>query len=368
MSKYTQKDTPIESQVIASLKEFVYPLFETDLVTLKALQSVSSLEGCVHIELELGAHLLSHQPRLQMMLKDHLEGAGFADSKIIININVPVADRGNPNAGSRPRNILLVASGKGGVGKSTTAINLALALRAEGASVGVLDADIYGPSMRTMLGVSDTIKPKLIDEKLVKPVRKYGLETMSVGYMSPDKAPMIWRGPMAVKAVQQLLDQTVWGNLDYLIVDMPPGTGDIHISLAQKLKRSKAVVITTPQEVSLIDARKGLEMFNKVGIQVLGVIENMATHVCSACGHEEDIFGAEGAKNMADDYGLPLLGSLPLDKMVREHLDEGNPSVARDPASAISQRYLLLAQRVGVAVWKTSLNDAVQVPIIEISS
>jgi ATP-binding protein involved in chromosome partitioning len=231
----------------------------------------------------------------------------------------------------------------------------------------VLDADIYGPSMRTMLGVPDTIKPKLVDEKFVEPVRKYGLQTMSVGYMSPDKTPMIWRGPMAVRALQQLLDLTLWGNLDYLIVDMPPGTGDIHISLAQKLQGAKAVVVTTPQEVALIDARKGVEMFNKVEIPVLGIIENMATHVCSNCGHEEDIFGAAGAQTMAGDYGIPLLGSLPLDKTIREHLDEGKPSVARDPASAISQRYLALAQKVAVAVWKANLH-AVQAPVIEISS
>ncbi|HEY7772778.1 MAG TPA: iron-sulfur cluster carrier protein ApbC [Marinagarivorans sp.] len=367
MLKYAKEDNAIESQVIASLRQCIYPLFGTDLESLQAVQSIYEQDGCIYIDLELGAHLLSLQPRLEMMLTDHLQAAGFERVTLNVRVTVPEAVRGAPQAATRPRNILLVASGKGGVGKSSTAINLALALRAEGASVGVLDADIYGPSMRTMLGVPDSIKPKLIDEKCVEPVRKYGLQTMSVGYMSPDKTPMIWRGPMAVKALQQLLEQTVWGNLDYLIVDMPPGTGDIHISLAQKLQGAKAIVVTTPQEVALIDARKGVEMFAKVGIPVLGIVENMATHVCSNCGHEEDIFGAEGAKKMATDYGVPLLGSLPLDKTIREHLDQGHPSVARDPASHISQRYLTLAQCTAVALWKANLN-AVQAPIIEMSS
>lgn len=367
MHKHAKEEKPLESEVIASLREFVYPLFDTDLVSLEAVKSIYSERGRIRIELELGANLLSHQSRLEMMLKDHLDEAGFENYDLAISTRVPVAERGNPKEDTRPKNILLVASGKGGVGKSSTAINLALALRAEGASVGVLDADIYGPSMRTMLGVPDTVKPSLVDEKYVEPIRKYGLQTMSVGYMSPDKTPMIWRGPMAVRALQQLLDQTVWGNLDYLIVDMPPGTGDIHISLAQKVKGARAIVVTTPQEVALIDARKGVEMFDKVGIPVLGIVENMATHVCSQCGHEEDIFGAEGAKAMADDYGVSMLGSLPLDKTIREHLDEGNPSVARDPGSPLAQRYLSLAQRVAVDVWKANLN-AVQSPIIEVVS
>lgn len=367
MSTHATEETTVEGQVIASLRTFVYPLFERDLVSLDAVRSVDVREGRVHLKLALGASLQSHQSRLELMLKNHLEAAGFVDATVGITVDVPPAQRGVPDEGNRPRNILLVASGKGGVGKSSTAINLALALRAEGASVGVLDADIYGPSMRTMLGVPDTVKPALVEDKFVEPIGKYGLKTMSVGYMSPDKTPMIWRGPMAVRALQQLLDQTIWGDLDYLVVDMPPGTGDIHISLAQKLQGAKAVVVTTPQEVALIDARKGVEMFKKVGIPVLGLVENMASHVCSNCGHEEDIFGSGGTRTMAEEYGVSVLGSLPLDRAIREHLDEGNPSVARDPASPLSQRYLALAQRVSVDVWKSNL-QAVQAPIIEVVS
>lgn len=367
MLEYAKEDSSIESQVIASLREFIHPLFATDLVSLQAVQAISLQAQTIHIELQLGAHLLSLQGSLQMMLSDHLHEAGFKDIKLKFDYEVPKAVPGITQGSQRPRNILLVASGKGGVGKSSTAMNLALALRAEGATVGVLDADIYGPSMRTMLGVPEVIKPELVDEKFVEPVCKYGLKTMSVGYMSPAKTPMIWRGPMAVKALQQLLEQTLWGDLDYLIVDMPPGTGDIHISLAQKLQGAKAIVVTTPQEVALIDARKGVEMFTKVGIPVLGIVENMATHVCSNCGHEEDIFGAGGAKQMAADYKVSLLGSLPLNKKIREHLDQGKPSVALDPSSEISQRYLKLAQATAVALWKANLN-AVKAPVIEISS
>lgn len=259
----------------------------------------------------------------------------------------------------------MVASGKGGVGKSTTAVNLALALQAEGAKVGILDADIYGPSMRTMLGVDSAIKPELIDDKYVQPIKKFGLKSMSVAYMSEQKTPMIWRGPMAVKALQQLLEMTVWGELDYLIVDMPPGTGDIHISLAQKVSVSAAVIVTTPQEMALSDARKGIEMFNKVDIPILGIIENMATHVCSNCGFEESIFGAGGAAKMAQQYQLKLLGSLPLDKQVREHTDAGIPTVIKAPGSTVAQAYLALANQVGAQLWQCNL-ESVAMPQIEI--
>ena len=356
-----------EVDVLAALRDFIFPLFGASLIELDAVQLLHLENGRMVIHLNLPAGLLSLHGRLVLMIQNQLESAGIYGVQVVINGDTRRDNFDFSVAGARVRNILLVASGKGGVGKSSTAINLALALRADGATVGVLDADIYGPSMRTMLGVSEAIKPVLVNENYLEPIRKYGLATMSVGYLSPDKTPMIWRGPMAVKALQQLLEQTLWGDLDYLIIDMPPGTGDIHISLAQKLNRAAALVVTTPQEVALIDARKGLEMFNKVGIPVLGIVENMATHVCSRCGFEDDIFGAHGAAKMADAYGVAMLGSLPLDKKIREHLDSGLPSVARDPTSNLSQHYAALAQRIAVASWKAKLTST-SVPQIEIAS
>ena len=355
-----------EAHVLSTLRDFIFPAFGKSLIDLDAVRRVHIENGRVTIHLYLAAKVASLHGRLVLMIQNHLEGAGIHGVQVVIDSDASDEDFDFSVADARVRNILIVASGKGGVGKSSTAMNLALALRAEGASVGVLDADIYGPSMRTMLGVPESVKPVLVNEKYVEPIRKYGLATMSVGYLSPDKTPMIWRGPMAVKALQQLLEQTLWGDLDYLIVDMPPGTGDIHISLAQKLQRATALVVTTPQEVALIDARKGLEMFNKVGIPVLGIVENMATHVCSRCGFEEDIFGAHGAAKMAEDYGVAMLGSLPLDKKIREHLDSGIPSVARDPMSDISQCYAILAQRVAVAAWRAKITG-MQMPHIEIA-
>lgn len=355
-----------EADVLMALSDFVFPPFGGSLMDLDAVRQIHIENGKVVICLTLEMGLSSLHGQLILMMQNHLENAGISAIQVLINRDMS-RDLDFSTTKSRVRNIVLVASGKGGVGKSSTAINLALALRAEGAAVGVLDADIYGPSMRTMLGVPEAVKPVLTDEQYVEPIRKFGMATMSVGYLSPDKTPMIWRGPMAVKALQQLLEQTLWGDLDYLIVDMPPGTGDIHISLAQKLRRATALIVTTPQEVALIDARKGLEMFNKVGIPVLGVVENMATHMCSRCGFEEDIFGAHGAAKMAADYGVAMLGSLPLDKNIREHLDSGLPSVARDPTSAISGRYAALARRVAMEVWRAKLNS-VQMPQIEIAS
>ncbi|MDG1163862.1 MAG: Mrp/NBP35 family ATP-binding protein, partial [Porticoccaceae bacterium] len=224
-------------------------------------------------------------------------------------------------------------------------------LHAEGARVGLLDADIYGPSQRTMLGVADDVKPQLVDEKYLKPVIRMGIKSMSVGYLSEEKAPMIWRGPMATRMLSQLLEQTIWGELDYLVVDMPPGTGDIQISLAQKLSVSGAVIVTTPQEVALIDARKGIEMFNKVGIPVLGIVENMATHICSNCGYEESIFGEHGAQGMAEEYNTAILGSLPLDARIRKDVDLGMPTVAVDPLGALSAAYIALGQQVAAQLW-----------------
>ena len=247
----------------------------------------------------------------------------------------------------RIRNILAVGSGKGGVGKSTTAVNLALALAAGGARVGVLDADVYGPSIPTMLGLSG--KPESPDGKSIVPMRAHGLEAMSIGLLVEHDTPMIWRGPMATQALTQLLTQTLWGGeegLDYLVVDLPPGTGDIQLTLAQKIPVAGALVVTTPQEVATMDARKALKMFEKVHIHVLGLVENMAVHVCSQCGHAEHVFGSGGGERMAAQYGVPLLGSLPLELVIREQGDIGVPLVAAAPDSAAAEAYRALARNV----------------------
>ena len=242
----------------------------------------------------------------------------------------------------RVRNVIAVGSGKGGVGKSTTAVNLALALQRLGARVGVLDADVYGPSVPAMLGLSG--RPESPDDKSIEPMRAFGVEAMSIGLLVDTDTPMIWRGPMATSALTQLFTDTRWGDLDYLVVDLPPGTGDIQLTLAQKIPVAGAVIVTTPQEIATLDARKALKMFEKVNVPVLGIVENMAVHVCSNCGHAEHLFGHGGGQAMAAQYGVPLLGSLPLDLRIREQGDAGTPMVAAAPDSAPAQAYLAAAQ------------------------
>jgi ATP-binding protein involved in chromosome partitioning len=244
------------------------------------------------------------------------------------------------------KTIIAVASGKGGVGKSTTAVNLALALQAQGNKVGLLDADIYGPSIAMMLGVPEGQRPESPDGKSFMPIIAHGLETMSMGYLVTANTPMAWRGPMAAGALQQILQQTHWGELDVLVVDMPPGTGDIQLTLGQKAEVSGAVIVTTPQDIALLDAKKGIEMFAKVKIPVLGIVENMAVHICSKCGHEDSIFGAGGGQAVAEQYSTQLLGSLPLDRTIRERGDQGVPSVAAEPEGKIAGAYAEIAVKV----------------------
>ena len=244
------------------------------------------------------------------------------------------------------KHIIAVASGKGGVGKSTTAVNLALALKSSGSRVGLLDADIYGPSQQIMLGIPQEQKPEQQDGKYLLPVQAHGLATMSMGYLVTERTPMVWRGPMAGGALQQMLEQTLWGELDYLVIDMPPGTGDIQLTLSQKAQVAGAVIVTTPQDIALLDARKGIEMFAKVGIPVLGIVENMAVHVCSNCGHQDHIFGVEGGKRIAAEYGVALLGSLPLDPAIREQTDSGRPTVVSAPESPAAAIYRDIADKI----------------------
>lgn len=261
------------------------------------------------------------------------------------------------------KHIVAVASGKGGVGKSTTTANLALAMAAKGHKVGVLDADIYGPSQGLMLGVAAGSHPETLDEKWFVPLQAHGVKVMSMAFLVDENAPMVWRGPMAAGALQQMLLQTHWGELDYLFVDMPPGTGDIQLTLSQKAKLTGAVVVTTPQDLALLDARKGIEMFAKVQVPVLGIVENMSTHVCSNCGHEEAIFGADGGAKLAQQYGTQLLGSLPLSLTIREQADAGNPSVIAEPAGAAAQAYGQLANAMLAAINNASAQSGPSISI-----
>lgn len=274
----------------------------------------------------------------------------------------------SPQSIPQVKNIIAVASGKGGVGKSTTAVNLALALAAEGARVGILDADIYGPSQPHLLGIGQR-RPEIVGERgkeQMVPIVAHGIQSISMGYLVTEETPMLWRGPMATGALQQLLMQTRWDNLDYLIIDMPPGTGDIQITLAQKVPVTGAVIVTTPQDIALLDAKKGIEMFRKVNVPVFGVVENMAVHICSNCGHEEHIFGAGGGERIARDYQTELLGALPLDLSIRADADAGKPSVAANPDSSIAQHYRAIAKKLIVNV-DLHNSRAANIPDIEIS-
>jgi len=264
------------------------------------------------------------------------------------------------------RNIIAVSSGKGGVGKSTVAVNLALALSAEGARVGMLDADIYGPSQPTMLGIQG--KPQSMDGKTLEPMENHGLQAASIGFLIDVDQPMVWRGPMVTQALQQLLGQTNWKDLDYLVVDMPPGTGDIALTLSQQVPVTGAIIVTTPQDIALIDARKGLKMFEKVGVPILGLVENMAVHVCSNCGHAEHIFGSGGAQKMAADYGVEVLGSLPLDIRIREQTDSGRPTVVAEPDGDIANAYKAIARQVAIRIAEKAKDLSLKMPTIKVSN
>jgi ATP-binding protein involved in chromosome partitioning len=311
---------------------------------------VKSANGSVEAQIELGFPALSRHDEIRTHIATAVAAeTGCDDVSIELSTRI-VAHGVQHNLKPMPnvRNIIAIASGKGGVGKSTVSVNLALALAADGASVGLLDADIYGPSQPKMVGLEGE-KPQSDDGKTMQPLEAHGLQVMSIGFLVDADQPMIWRGPMVTSALQQLLQQTTWNDLDYLIVDMPPGTGDIQLTLSQQVPVSGAVIVTTPQDIATLDARKGLAMFRKVSVPVLGVIENMSTHVCSKCGYEEPIFGAGGGEQMADDFSVELLGQLPLDARIREQTDSGTPTVVSDPGSAAAAAYRLAAQRMAAA-------------------
>ena len=331
------------------LSGVIDPYIKKDIISTKSVKNVSVKDNKVSIEIEFGYPLDGIKEKLSKKIKDEITQACNIDC--IINISSKIfshaAQKGTqilPNV----KNTIAVASGKGGVGKSTTSINLALALHAEGASVGILDADIYGPSQPRMLGLKG--KPDSHDGKTVEPKENYHIQSMSIGYLIDEETPMIWRGPMVTGALEQLLNDTNWRDLDYLVIDLPPGTGDIQLTLCQKIPVSGAVIVTTPQDIALLDARKALKMFEKVQVPVLGIIENMSTHICSKCGNEEHIFGSGGGESMAKQYEIELLGSLPLDVKIREGVDNGKPTVAIEPNSVISDNYRDIARSVAAKI------------------
>src|SRR5476649_188459 len=331
--------------VKAALSKVIDPNTTKDFVSGKSVKNVKVDGADISVDIELGYPAKSQFDAIRASVEAPLQalaGAGKVSVNVYSKIISHSVQRGlklMPTV----KNIIAVASGKGGVGKSTTAVNLALALAAEGASVGVLDADIYGPSQPMMLGVKG--QPLTKDGKSMEPMEGHGLQVSSIGFMIDPDEPMVWRGPMVTQALQQLLEQTNWRDLDYLIVDMPPGTGDIQLTLSQKVPVTGAVIVTTPQDIALLDARKGLKMFEKVGIPILGIVENMSTHICSNCGHAEEIFGSGGGAKMCAQYGVQLLGELPLDIRIREEADGGLPTVAAEPGSARARAYLQMARR-----------------------
>ncbi len=351
--------------VDALLATWIDPLTEEDLVASGAVRGVGISGARVSVQLRFGYAC----EQLIDEIAASVQALLVADERIeaaVVDVDWRVhAHKVQGELAPIPgvKNVIAVASGKGGVGKSTTTANLALALAAEGASVGILDADIYGPSMPRMLGLSG--RPDVVEDKILPKVN-HGVQTMSIGYLIEEDTPMVWRGPMVTQALQQLLTDTAWEGIDYLFVDMPPGTGDIQLTLSQRVPVSGAVIVTTPQDIALLDARKGLRMFEKVGVPVLGIVENMSTHICSSCGHEEPIFGAGGGARMAADYGVSLLGSLPLDIAIREQADGGRPTVAAAPDSAPAAAYRDIARRTAARLSRQARSKKLQFPNIKI--
>ncbi len=331
----------IES-ILAGIQD---PYMQQDLVSAKFVKDITINEGAVSITIQQSYPAAGCQQTLTDKITAALAQQGLSDAKVCITSKiVSRAVQQGVQLLPNVKNTIAVASGKGGVGKSTTSISLALALQAEGARVGILDADIYGPSQPRMLGLKG--KPDTTDGKTVEPKVSYGVQSMSIGYLIEEDTPMIWRGPMVTGALEQLLNDTNWRDIDYLIIDLPPGTGDIQLTLCQKIPVSGAVIVTTPQDIALLDAKKALKMFEKVNVPVLGIIENMSTHICTQCGHEDHIFGSGGGAQMAKQYGVDLLGSLPLDIRIREGVDNGKPMVVMEPDAEISMNYRDIARRV----------------------
>ncbi|WP_431110934.1 iron-sulfur cluster carrier protein ApbC [Variovorax paradoxus] len=350
-----------------ALKAVQDPNTGKDFVATRSLKNLQISDGDVSFDLELGYPAKSQHPALRKALvaaAKTVPGVSNVSVNIVTKVISHAVQRGvqlMPNV----KNIIAVASGKGGVGKSTTAANLALALAAEGAAVGLLDADIYGPSQPMMLGIEG--RPESEDGKTMEPLENHGVQVMSIGFLVDQDEAMIWRGPMATQALEQLLRQTNWKDLDYLIVDMPPGTGDIQLTLSQRVPMTGAVIVTTPQDIALLDAKKGIKMFEKVGVPILGIVENMAVHICSNCGHVEHIFGSEGGKKMAAQYEMEYLGALPLDINIRLQADSGKPTVVADPDGEVAGIYKAVARQVAVGIAEKAKDFSSKFPTISIS-
>ena len=350
------------------LKSLIDPNTNVDFVTAKNIKNLKVEDGDISLDIVLGYPAKSQIDAIRKAAINSLRNLPG-----VKNVSVNVTSQIVAHAVQRGvkllpgvKNIIAVASGKGGVGKSTTAVNLALALAAEGAQVGILDADIYGPSQPMMLGI--TGRPDSLEENTIEPMEGHGLQASSIGFLIDDDAPMVWRGPMVTSALEQLLRQTRWRDLDYLVVDMPPGTGDIQLTLSQKVPVTGSVIVTTPQDIALLDARKGLKMFEKVGVPIVGIIENMSTYVCPSCGHEEHVFGTGGGEKMCKDYGVEFLGALPLNLSIREQADAGRPTVIADPDGAISAIYKNIARRVAIRVAALSKDMSSKFPNIVVQN
>ncbi|TAK86562.1 MAG: iron-sulfur cluster carrier protein ApbC [Betaproteobacteria bacterium] len=356
-----------EPQVQDALRKLVDPNTGKDFVATRSVRNLKVAGDEVSLDIELGYPGKSQFEPIRRQVLQALKDAGAARSTVKVSSKV-VSHAVQRGVKLIPeiKNIIAVASGKGGVGKSTTAVNLALALAAEGATVGMLDADIYGPSQPMMLGI--TGRPESRDGKHLEPLEGHGLQAISIGFLIDIDTPMVWRGPMVTQALEQLLKDTRWRGLDYLVVDLPPGTGDIQLTLAQKVPVTGAVIVTTPQDIALIDARKGLKMFEKVGIPILGVVENMSFHVCPKCGHESHIFGAGGAEKMCRDYGTELLGQLPLDEAIRSQADSGKPSVVSDPDGPVAEIYRRIARRCAVKIAESQRDMTSKFPNIVVQN
>jgi ATP-binding protein involved in chromosome partitioning len=357
-----------QSQVEAAIRDYTDRYLEQDLVTAKAVKDIRISGDRVEVDLELGFPAKGYHGTLISELQGRIQALdGVADVGVSVRSKIVAHE---VQKGLKPipqvKNIIAVASGKGGVGKSTTAVNLALALHAEGAAVGILDADIYGPSQPRMLGVQQ--KPETRDGKTIEPIMSFGVQCMSIGFLVDEETPMIWRGPMVTQALEQLLKDTNWRGLDYLVIDLPPGTGDTQLTLSQKVPVSGAVIVTTPQDIALLDARKGLKMFEKVEVPVLGIVENMSIHICSQCGHEEHIFGKGGGQRMAQQYDVNLLGALPLDIRIREEADSGHPTVVADPDGRIAASYREIARRTAAKLATQAKNYSHKFPNIVIQN
>ena len=333
-----------EAMVIESLKGFIDPNTGKNLVETKSIGSIEIVDNMPNIKIVLGYPAKNFAKNLNEMIIKQLSSSDISCGKVEISWKI---ESHSVQKSLQPmqniKNVIAVASGKGGVGKSTTAVNLALALSSEGSNVGILDADIYGPSQPRMLGLKG--QPESQDGKSLEPMENYNIQAMSIGFLIDEETPMIWRGPMVTQALEQLLSDTQWKSLDYLIIDLPPGTGDVQLTLAQKIPVSGAVIVTTPQDIALLDARKGLKMFEKVEVPVLGIVENMSLHICSKCGNEESIFGEGGGTSLASESNVDLLGKLPLDISIREQTDTGKPSVVYEPDGRIAEIYGEIARK-----------------------